>query len=57
MKFTIEQKEAFKIMGLLGYEDKNTVREGDMTGVWVEFMADMDKLEQNPLNQRMAGAE
>lgn len=57
MKFTIEQKEAFKIMGLLGYEDKNTVREGDTTGVWVEFMADMDKLEQNPLNQRMAGAE
>ena len=43
MKFIIEKKEAFKIMGLLGCEDKNTVREGDMTGVWAEFMANYDK--------------
>jgi len=43
MEFRIEKKESFQIMGLSGYETKETERVGDITGTWAPFMADYDK--------------
>jgi|GEM_PF-2862990 len=43
MEYRIEVKESFQIMGLSGYEDDNTKREGEVTGVWAPFTADYDK--------------
>ena len=43
LAFRIEKKESFQIMGLSGYETEDTERNSEVTGLWVDFIANYDK--------------
>ena len=43
LEYRIEVKDSFQIMGLSGYEQEDTDRSSDLTGLWVDFTAKYDK--------------